>query len=168
MPGAKPHKAKKLKKIAEPDSVAKLVEMAAPAPAKTAPVKPVVKSPPAPAKPAFALPMPAPFAMLPMPAFDRTIDSFERSCQVASQGAQAFNAKLIDMARSNVTSGFDFMASLATVKHPSEAIRLQMSYWESCMRTLIGQGRELQMLSADIVTKANEPIRAHLTQSPRA
>lgn len=87
---------------------------------------------------------------------------------MAGQRALAFNAKLIDMARSNVTSGFDFMASLATVKHPSEAIRLQMSYWESCMCTLIGQGRELQMLSAAIVTKAKEPIRTHLTQSLKA
>jgi len=155
MPGAKPHKAKKPKKIATPEAApAKPMETVKPAPVQT--------------KPAPALPVLPKFPMFSVLAFDSAIDSFERSCKVAGQGAQAFNAKFIDMARSNVTSGFDFMASLATAKHPSEAARLQMSYWESCMRTLIGQGRELQMLSADIVTKANEPIRAHLTQSLKA
>jgi hypothetical protein len=148
MPGAKPHKVKKPKKMTTPEAVtAKRLETV-----KPAPVLPVLPK----------------YTMFPVPAFDGAIDSFERSCEAAGQGAQAFNAKFIDMARSNVTSGFDFMANLTTVKHPSEAIRLQMSYWESCMRTLIGQGRELQMLSAAIVTKANEPIRAHLAQSLKA
>jgi Phasin protein len=155
MPGTKPHKVKKPKKIATPE-------------AATAKPMETVKPVPVQSKPAPALPVLPKYALFPLPAFDGAMASFERSCEVAGQGAQAFNAKLIDIARSNVTSGFDFMASLATAKHPSEAIRLQMSYWESCMRTLIGQGRELQMLSAAIVTKANEPIRAHLTQSLKA
>lgn len=77
----------------------------------------------------------------------------------------ALNAKLIDMARTNVTSGFDFMTSLATVNNPADIVRLQMGYWEERMRALLGQAHELRTLSAEIVAKANEPIRAHIKRS---
>jgi len=101
----------------------------------------------------------------PLPALDGAVESFERSFQAAGQGAMALNAKLIDMARTNVTSGFDFMTSLATAKHPADIARLQMSYWDERMRALLGQAHELRTLSAEIVAKANEPIRAHIKRS---
>lgn len=155
MPGAKPSKAKRPKKIAAPKAVtSKPMETAKPAPVQ--------------AKPAPAMPMPAKFAMLPVPAFESAIDSFERSCKAAGQGAQVFNAKLFDMARTNVTSGFDFMASLAAARDPSDIVRLQMSYWDGCLRTLFGQAQELRALSADIVAKASGPLRTHIERSLKA
>jgi hypothetical protein len=161
MPTAKPRKAsgkKPPKKIAA-EAMAKPVEMAKPAPVKSV------------AAPAKRAPMPVPKSsmpktpMPPLPALDGAVESFERSFQAAGQGAMALNAKLIDMARTNVTSGFDFMTSLATAKHPADIARLQMSYWDERMRALLGQTHELRTLSAEIVAKANEPIRAHIKRS---
>jgi hypothetical protein len=114
--------------------------------------------------PKSALP-PKKTPMPPLPALDGAVESFERSFQAAGQGAMALNAKLIDMARTNVTSGFDFMTSLATVNNPADIVRLQMGYWEERMRALLGQAHELRTLSAEIVAKANEPIRAHIKRS---
>lgn len=135
MPGAKPRKASGKK---PPKKIAAEAMIA----------KPVTVVPPA-----------------PVPAPDGAVESFERSFQAAGQGAMALNAKLIDMARTNVTSGFDFMTSLATAKHPADIARLQMSYWDERMRALLGQAHELRTLSAEIVAKANEPIRAHIKRS---
>lgn len=163
-PGMKPRKAGKKppKKIDAPEAViAKAVEklaaetMPAPAPAKTAPV---------PSKLAPTVPLPPKF-VLPAPAFDSTIDSFERSYKAAGQGVQALGVKLFDMARDNVTSGFEFWSSLATAKHPEDIARLQMSFWDERMKTLLDQARDLRTLSADIVAKTNEPIRAHIKKS---
>ena len=162
MPTAKPRKAsgkKPPKKIAAEAMIAKPVTVVPPAPAP-APVKSVAApvKPPAPA-------MPPKTPMPPLPALDGAVESFERSFQAAGQGAMALNAKLIDMARTNVTSGFDFMTSLATAKHPADIALLQMSYWDGRMRALLGQAHELRTLSAEIVAKANEPIRAHIKRS---
>ena len=174
-PGIKPRKAgkKSAKKIETPEAVvAKAVEKLAaassepaPAPAKAAPAP--AKTTPAPAKPAPAAPAaPLPkLAALPVPALDSAIDSFERSYKAAGQGAQALGAKLFDIARANVTSGFDFMNSLATAKHPADIARLQMSFWDAHVKTLFGQARDIRALSADIVAKTNEPIRAHIKKS---
>lgn len=167
MPIAKPRKAsgkKPPKKIAAEATIAKPVTVVPPAPAP-APVKSVAApvKPPAPAMPPKS-PMPK-TPMPPLPALDGAVESFERSFQAAGQGAMALNAKLIDMARTNVTSGFDFMTSLATAKHPADIARLQMSYWDERMRALLGQAHELRTLSAEIVAKANDPIRAHIKRS---
>ena len=169
MPTAKLRKAsgkRPPKKIAAEAAMAKPVEMAKPAPVKSvaAPVKPPASAmPPKPAMPPKSTMTKS--AMPPLPALDGAVESFERSFQAAGQGAMALNAKLIDMARSNVTSGFDFMTSLATAKHPADIARLQMSYWEERMSALFGQAHELRTLSAEIVAKANEPIRAHIKRS---
>jgi hypothetical protein len=165
---SKPRKAAKKppKKIDAPEAViAKAVEKlaAAPSPAKATPAP--AKSAAAAARPAPAAPLPPKFAMLPVPAFDSAVDSFERSYKAAGQGAQALGAKLFDMARANMTSGFDFWSSLATAKHPADIARLQMSFLDESMKTLLGQARDIRTLSADIAAKANEPIRAHIKKS---
>lgn len=171
MPGARPRKAsgkKPPKKIAAEAAIAKPVEMAKPAPAKSvaASVKPQAPAlPPKSAIPLKSAMPPKKTPMPPLPALDGAVESFERSFQAAGQGAMALNAKLIDMARTNVTSGFDFMTSLATVNNPADIVRLQMGYWEERMHALLGQAHELRTLSAEIVAKANEPIRAHIKRS---
>ncbi|MGV1014513.1 MAG: phasin family protein [Methyloceanibacter sp.] len=173
LPRAKPRKSGKKppKKMTATEPIAKPMDMA-----KAAPAPMEVKRAPASAKPtgpAPAKPMPAPLSakasttlpMPPIPALDGAVESFERSFQAAGQGAMAVNAKLIDMAKANVTSGLDFMTSLATVKHPADIARLQMSFWEERMRALFSQACELRTLSSELVVKANEPIRAHIMRS---
>ena len=165
MPGAKPRKAsgkKPPQKIAAEAAIVKPVDMAKPAPVKSVAVSVKPQAPTMPPKSAMP---PKKTPMPPLPALDGAVESFERSFQAAGQGAMALNAKLIDMARTNVTSGFDFMTSLATVNNPADIVRLQMGYWEERMRALLGQAHELRKLSAEIVAKANEPIRAHIKRS---
>jgi hypothetical protein len=45
---------------------------------------------------------------------------------------------------------------------------LQMSYWDERLKVLASQAEELRALSADLVAKANEPIREHIRRAQLA
>jgi chorismate mutase len=90
------------------------------------------------------------------------LDTFERSFKAAGQAAVAVNQKLIDFARANVQSGFDFAMRLATASSPMQMMQLQVSYWDERMKVLAPQAEELRVLSADLMAKTSEPIRQHM------
>ena len=98
----------------------------------------------------------------PRPLLDATVDTFERSFKAVGQGTIAVNRKLLDFARANVSSGFDFAMSLASASSPVQIMQLQMDYWDERMKALVSQAEELRALSADLVANTNEPIRQHM------
>jgi phasin protein len=172
---------------AELDEAVKREEAPRPAPApvsrpeRPAPVKEAVK-PKAPEPPAAKAKTPAP----PPPVVKRTapeppslavkdetpdqparlletaVDTFERTFKAAGQGTIEVNRKLIDFTRANVSSGFDFAMSLAAASSPVQIMQLQMSYWDERMKVLASQAEELRALSADLVAKTSEPLRAQM------
>jgi hypothetical protein len=131
-----------------------------PAPAKE-PVKPKAQEPP-PAAAKDATPE-APGRLL-----ETAVDTFERTFKAAGQGTIEVNRKLLDFTRANVSSGFDFAMSLASASSPVEIMQLQMNYWDERMKVLASQAEELRALSADLVAKANEPIREHIRRAQPA
>ena len=90
------------------------------------------------------------------------LDTFGRSFTAAAQGAIAVNQKLLDFARANMQSGFDFAMSLATASSPLQMMQLQVSYWNERMKVLASQAEELRVLSAELTAKTSEPIRQHM------
>lgn len=89
-------------------------------------------------------------------------ESIERSFRAAGFGTLAVNRKLIDIARANLSSGFELAKDLAGAKTPLEAARLQMAFFDQRMKALAAQAQELRALQAELVEKANEPIREQL------
>jgi hypothetical protein len=157
-----------------------------PAPAK-APVKRKAQEPPpsvaeaktkAPEPPPPVVkrkaPEPAPLAVKdetpdqPGRLLETAVDTFERTFKAAGQGTIEVNRKLLDFTRANVSSGFDFAMSLASASSPVEIMQLQMNYWDERMKVLASQAEELRALSADLVAKANEPIREHIRRAQPA
>ena len=96
------------------------------------------------------------------PLLGNPLDTFGRSFTAAAQGAIAVNQKLIDFARANMQSGFDFAMSLATASSPMQMMQLQVSYWNERMKVLASQAEELRVLSAELTAKTSEPIRQHM------
>lgn len=90
---------------------------------------------------------------------ETAVDTFERTFRAAGQGTVEVNRKLLDFTRANVSFGFDFAMSLASASSPVLIMQLQMSYWDEPLKVLASQAEELRALSADLVAKANEPIR---------
>jgi hypothetical protein len=95
-------------------------------------------------------------------ALESAVSTIERSLQAASRGTVEVNRMLLDIGRQNVASGLDLARSLAAAKSPIEAARLHLAFWEERMKALLHQAEELRALSADLVAKANEPIREHM------
>jgi len=69
------------------------------------------------------------------------------------------NAKLADIARTNMNAGLELACDLASAKSPMEAMRLGLAYWYDNIGVFRAQAQELRALSANLVTIANEPIR---------
>ena len=142
----------------------------APVPPRAAasPEKPAPKAtPPAPVPPraaAAAAPSPEP----PQRALEIAVETMERSLKAAGQGTVAVNRKLIDFAQANLSSSLDLAKSLACARNPMQVMHLQVTYWDERMKVLASQAEELRALSAEIVAKANEPIREHMRRSLKA
>jgi hypothetical protein len=96
---------------------------------------------------------------------ETAVDTFERTFKAAGQGTIEVNRKLLDFTRANVSSGFDFAMSLASASSPVQIMQLQMSFWDERMKVLASQAEELRALSADLVAKTSEPIRAHMRRA---
>lgn len=142
------------KKTVAAEIGAALMREGAPKPASTVsrPTRPVVENEAAKAK------SQEPQA----PLLGNPLDTFGRSFTAAAQGAIAVNQKLIDFARANMQSGFDFAVSLATASSPMQMMQLQVSYWNERMKVLASQAEELRVLSADLTAKTSEPIRQYM------
>jgi hypothetical protein len=101
----------------------------------------------------------------PLHLLNNAADTFERSFKAAGQGTVAVNRKLIDFARANLSSSFDFAISLASASSPAQIMQLQMSYWDERMKALASQAEELRALSADLMAKTSEPLREHMRRA---
>ena len=128
-------------------------------PERPAAPKAVTAKAPAPPPIAVADKVPEP----PRHLLETAVDTFERSWQ----GTVEVNRKLLDFTRANLSSGFDFAMSLASASSPVQIMQLQMSYWDERLKVLASQAQELRALSADLVAKANEPIREHIRRGHR-
>ena len=170
-PASKPvlEKAKVSAPAPAPKPVLEKTKVSAPAPAPKPAVRQEKMSAPAPApqpvrKQAAAVLAPAAMPKPPQQAIESAVETIEQSFKAAGQGAVAVNRKLIDIARANMASGLDLAKDLAKAKSPLEFARLQMMFWDQHMKALAAQAQELQALSAELVAKANEPIREALSQ----
>src|SRR3990170_3213528 len=145
-------------------------EAAAPVKREEAPIVPAPKTPAPQASSAAPKPPRAAAAAAPPPqprpyALDHAVDTMERSLKAAGQGTLAVNRKLIDFAQANVSSSLDLAKSLACARTPMQVMHLQVTFWDERMKALASQAEELRALSAEIVAKANEPIREHMRRS---
>jgi phasin len=95
-------------------------------------------------------------------AFDRILESWEKTFDAAGQGAVALNRKVVDIAQRNINSGFDFAKSLIGAKSFAEAIELHSSYWQKQLNTLRAQADEMRDLSKRVTADVVEPAKAQV------
>jgi hypothetical protein len=83
-------------------------------------------------------------------ALEAAVDTMARSFDALGQGAAALNRKIIEIARQNVSSGFDLARSLATAKTLAEILELRTTYWRKQLTALAAQAEEVRALSAKV------------------
>ena len=95
-------------------------------------------------------------------AFERMLESWEKTFDAASQGAVAFNRKIVDITQQNINSGFDFAKRLIGAKTVAEAIELHSTYWRKQLSTLKSQADEMRDLSTRVTADVVEPAKAQV------
>jgi phasin len=97
-------------------------------------------------------------------AFEASVATFEKTFDAAGQGAAAFNRKIIDIARRNLSSGFDLAKSLAGAKSLADIVELQAAYWRKQFGTLTAQAEEVRALSTKVTADATEAVKPHMVR----
>lgn len=79
-------------------------------------------------------------------AFEKVLESSEKTFDAAGQGAVALNRKMVDITQQNINSGFDFAKSLIGAKSVAEAMELHSTYWQKQLNTLKARADEITRL----------------------
>ncbi|MGH6832028.1 MAG: phasin family protein [Methyloceanibacter sp.] len=95
-------------------------------------------------------------------AFDKVLESWEKTFDAAGQGAVALNRKMVDITQRNINSGFEFAKSLIGAKTVAEAMELHSAYWQKQLGALRAQAEEMRDLSTRVTTDVVEPAKAQV------
>jgi len=95
-------------------------------------------------------------------AFDKVLESWEKTFDAAGQGAVALNRKCVDITQRNINSGFEFAKNLIGAKSVAEAVELHSTYWQKQLTTLKAQAEEMRELSTRVTTDVTEPVKTQM------
>jgi phasin len=95
-------------------------------------------------------------------AFDKILESWEKTFDAAGQGAVVLNRKMVEITQRNINSGFEFAKSLIGAKTMAEAMALQSGYWQKQLGTLRAQADEMRELSTRVTADVVEPAKAQV------
>lgn len=100
-------------------------------------------------------------------ATEEATDLLENSYSTAAKGAADYGLKLIETARVNTNTAFDFAGVLLTAKSLSEVVELSTSHARKQFETLTAQSKELTALAQKVASETAEPLKAGVTSAFR-
>jgi phasin len=132
--------------------------------------------------PAFEMPkmeVPAAFREFAEKGVAQTKDAYEKMKAVAeentemletvytnaSKGASDYGLKVIEIARFNTDTMFNYVEAMFGVKTPSDFIELSTKHARQHFETLSGQGKELAGLAQKVATETAEPIKSGVSKA---
>jgi phasin len=98
-------------------------------------------------------------------AAEEATDVLETTYSTASKGASDYGIKVIEVARANTNSVFDFANELLAAKTLSEVVELSSAHLRKQFETLSQQGKELGALAQKVATETAEPIKTGVTKA---
>jgi phasin len=98
-------------------------------------------------------------------ATEEATDVLETSYASASKGAADYGLKVIELARTNTNSAFDFASQLLATKSLSEFVELSTSHARQQFEMATAQAKELTSLAQKVTNEAVEPIKSGMTSA---
>lgn len=89
----------------------------------------------------------------------------KNSYSTAAKGAQDYNNKFIEFAKTNTEAAFDFAQKLWSVKSPSDFIELSAKHSREQFETLTEQSKELAALAQTVTLATVEPLKTGVTKA---
>ena len=97
-------------------------------------------------------------------AAEQATDLLKDTYATAAKGATDYNLKIIEFARANTDTTFDYAQDLIGVKHPSELVALSTAHVQKRFETMIAQTKELTELAQKVTTETAAPLKAGVTK----
>ena len=98
-------------------------------------------------------------------ASEEAADLLEDTYETAVKRATDYNHKLIDIARANTRSAFDYVNDLLGVKSPPEFIELSTAQMRKQFETMSTQNKELWALVQEMAAEAAEKIKTAVSKT---
>jgi len=95
-------------------------------------------------------------------AAEEATDMLEGTYTTATKGVSDYGLKLIEAARENTNSAFDFATRLMAVKSLSEAVELSVAHTRRQYETVTAQTKELAAMAQKVAADTAEPVRESL------
>jgi phasin len=95
-------------------------------------------------------------------AAEEATEMLEDSYANASKGVSDYGLKLIEAARENTNTAFDFASRLVAVKSLSEMVELSTSHTRKQYESVAAQTKELAAIAQRVATETTEPVRQGL------
>ena len=99
-------------------------------------------------------------------AYEKVKAAAEQATQVletvystASKGSTEYGQKVIEIARTNTNTHFDFVASLFGVKSVSDLVELSTAHARTQFEAFSAQTKELATLAQKVATESSAPIK---------
>jgi phasin len=93
-------------------------------------------------------------------AGEQATDLLKNTCATAAMGAADYNLKIIEIARTNTNSAFEYAEKLMGVKSPAEFVVLSTTHARKQFDTMIAQTKELTELAQKVTTEVTQPLKA--------
>ncbi len=98
-------------------------------------------------------------------ASEEAADLLENTYSTVAKGVTDYNLKLIEIARTNTRTAFDYVHELLGVKSPSEFIELSTAHLRKQFDIVPAHNKELCALAREVATEAAEPIKTGVSKA---
>jgi phasin len=98
-------------------------------------------------------------------AAEEATDVLETTYSTATKGASDYGLKVIELARTNTNSAFDFAGQVMAAKTLSEVVELTSAHARKQFETLSEQSKELGSLAQKVATETAEPMKSGMNKA---
>jgi phasin len=95
-------------------------------------------------------------------AAEEATDVLEDTYATATKGVSDYGLKVIEAARANTNSAFDFASQLMTVKSLSEVVELSTAHSRKQYEAVTAQTKELAAIAQKVAVATAEPVKESL------
>jgi phasin len=96
---------------------------------------------------------------------EEVADLLQNTYATVIKGANDYNLKLFEIARTNTRAAFDYAHELSGVKSPSEFIELSTAQMRKQFDIVSAQNRELCALAQEVATETGESIKSRVSKA---
>ncbi len=98
-------------------------------------------------------------------AAEQATDVLEGTYATATKGASDYGLKVIEAARLNTNSAFDFYTQLFSVKSYSELVELSTAHARKQFEAMSAQTKDLAALAQKVATETAEPVKESVNKA---